>query len=692
MNRVLRALVFALAVALGSVPGLADVCGKSYTTTVFVDFDGGNDSTGSGTRAAPYRSLQKVVDTLFTGVATDTPISVEIVVAGTSGGTNTGSRGWDQFTFDTTGRTARTEVGQRDWTAADGARPSSAAIARPVLRADNPFTSLTAVSGSVVYKSNALSGFSTSGTNAVTGVSQVLYKPGVTTQLDSEGAWKCHIKIVGSNTDSDTTIRDALIAAGPYTAWYKTSTKEIFVNLDSNADADIVDATDLSATASNWSWCASQTVENFSKFRPIGFTDVRVENCDFVWGERGPVVFDASEAARIKGVRAYEMQVHGIMASYSNTALQNIVFENCEVHGGGQSATGTTMMAAAGQSNNANMSDVRFVNCKLRRYMLQNPGGINYNRTLSGTWDNRQYPLYFVGIGTSAASSSGLVLPGGAVVEGCTFEDVSSAKTMTTRAGLGDYTRHTAPANTADFLSYPVQYVRCNIRTFGTWLTSSETSNQGNTAVAFNNCKILCKSPDATLYTWGVRTAVVFSPPVDAAAKNYVGVFGGTEWVVDIGTADPSNLFCGFGPSVNGTANTGLRSYFTARDSTISLVSKSPQQTPIFEQNSDTDVADKHFFIDVQRSTLSYVTPPGMSLTGGQLSYRDLPASGNTSRIFLWNKYVGFNQTNISQANTTWTNFVANIDPYAVLNPVQQYVGPNNAPTPSITPWIRSRF
>ena len=617
MNRLFRVLAFALAVTIGSVHGLADVAGKSYTTTVFVDFDGGNDSTGTGAVGAPYRSLQKVVNTLFTPVAVGTAISVEIVVAGTSGGTNTGSRGWDQFTFDATSpaRSAQTDVGMRDWTAADGARPSSAAIARPTLRADNPFTTLTQVGATVVRKSNVLSGFSTSGTNAVTGVSQVLYKPGVTTQLDSEGAWKCHIRIIGSGTTADATVATNLIAAGAYTAYYKTDTKELFVNLDSNADT----VADLSTTAGDWSWCASQTVENFSKFRPIGFTDVRVENCDFLWGERGPVVFDASEAARFKGVRAYEMQVHGIMCSYSNVALQNIVFDGCEVHGGGKSSTGATMFVAAGQSANANVSNVRYINCYGRRYMLQNPGGA-INATA-------QYPLSFIGAGTSAASSSGLVLPGGVVIEGCTFEDVSTAKTMTTRADLVESVRHTPPADRTNFLNYPVQFVRCNIRTLGTWLTSSQLSNQANTAVAFNNCKILCKSPDASLYSWSVRTAVVFSPPVDASAANYMGVFGGTEWTVDIGNADPSNLFCGFGPSVNGTANTGLRSYFTARDSVISLVSKSPQQTPIFEQNSDTDAADKHFFIDVQRCTLSYVSPPGMSLTGGQLCYRDLPAS-----------------------------------------------------------------
>lgn len=653
---------------------------KTFTVERWVDLEFGNNSS-AGTRAAPWLTLQKVVDTDFTPAASGDPISVLVHVAGTSGGTNTNSRGWDQFTYDGSARSSPvTEIGFTDWKESDGARPGSAAIVRPVLRADNPFTTLTQIptgggyTGTVIYKSNVLSGFSTSGTNAVTGVSQVLYRPGVAAQLDADGAWRCHIKIVGSSTDTDATIASNLVAAGPYTAWYKTSTREIFVNLDTNADG----TADLLTTAASWSWCAQQTGESFSKIRPIGFSYVGVENIDFAFGERGPAIFDA-RTARVLNCRVYEMMCHGIICSYTNYALQDIRIEGCEIYGLGQSTTGQTLLALAGSSGNFDQLDCKILNCKVRRYMLQNPGGINYNRTFSGTWANRAYATFFLGIGTADSASAGVTRD--VEIIGSTFEDVSPSKTSTIDAGLCIGARHVVPSNRSEFLAYPIRFESCTIRTFGTWCERSVGSNEGSHSFGFWNCRILAASPDATAYPWGVRTAIVFATPVQAGATINYGFFGGTELTIDVGLADAGNNFAGIGVQDVSLTGRGLRDYLTMRDSTYTLVTRGPQVYPMFDQCGDTTAANKILVIDVQNSELASVGPIPLSLNAGQLAQRDLPAASNTSRVFLNNTYVGFNQANFTVSNATWAAFKTNVDPQGRLASTQQYVAPDYAPS-----------
>lgn len=645
---------------------------KTFAVERWVDLEFGNNSS-AGTRAAPWLTLQKVVDTDFTPAANSAPVSVLVHVAGSSGGSNSFCPGWDQFTFDAQARTSPvTEIGFVAWTEADGARPGGAAIVRPVLRADTPFPSaaLTQVNAGVVWKSNALSGFSTSGTNAISGVSQVLFRPGVAAQLDADGAWRCHLKIIGNTADTDTNIANALIAAGANTAWYNPSTRVIFVN-----------TTGLSTSGADYSWCPSQTVENFAKIRPIQFSYVGIENIDFAFGERGPAIFDA-RTARVLNCRVYEMQVHGIICSYTNYALQDIRIEGCEIYGLGQSTTGQSLLAMAGSSGNFDQIDCKIINCKVRRYMLQNPSGINYNRTFSGTWANRAYATYPLGIGTADSASAGTVRD--VEIIGSTFEDVSPAKTSTTDAGLCIGARHAIPANRDQFGTYPIRFINCNIRTFGTWCDRSVGSNEGSHSFGFWNCRILAASPDATAYPWGVRTAIVFATPVQAGATINYGFFGGTELTIDVGLADAGNNFAGIGVQDVSLTGRGLRDYLTMRNSTYTLVTKGPQVYPMFDQCGDTTAANKILVIDVQNSELASVGPIPLALNAGQLAQRDLPAANNTARVFRNNTYVGFNQGSFTASNTTWASFLTNVDPQGRLASEQQYQAPDLAPQASL--------
>lgn len=657
---------------------------KTFAVERWVDLDGGNDAS-AGTRAAPWRTLKKVADTDFVPIGTSTPISVLVHVAGTSGGTNATSTGYDQFTFDaaTPSRTAPTEIAFTPWTEADGARPSGAAIARPVLRADVPFSALTQVgasggyTGTVIYKSNVLSGFPTSGTGNITGVSQVLYRAGVPATLDVDGAWRCHFKIIGANADAEGTIAQALVTAGAYTAWYKTDTRVIYVNLDSDANA----AADLSTNASDWSWCPQQTGENFSKIRPIGFTYVGVEGMDFLWGERGPAIFDAN-TARIQGCRAYEMQVHGIICSYTNFALQDIRITDCEAHGLGQSSVGVTYIGVAGSAGNFDQTNCKIINCKVRRYMLQNPAGITYNRTFLGTWANREYATYPLGIGTADSAAAGFTRD--VELVGCTFEDVSPTKTSTIDAGLCVGARHAIPANRDQLGAYPVRFKNCDIRTFGTWFDRSLGTNEGTHAFGFSNCRIRIARPaDASSgFPWGFRTAFLTAAPTLAGAGIYYGFFDGTQLTIDVGNGDPSNQYAGIGVNDVSSTTAGLRVFTTFRNSTYTLVTKSPQTTPLFEMNPVSNAAHKILVIDAQNSPMASVGPVGLSLNNGILVARDLPAAGNTARVFLNGTYIGFNQANFTAANTSWTNFLTNVDPQGVQAATVPYIAPDLAPVP----------
>jgi len=656
---------------------MANQLSRSFDTTRYVDLDAGNDANDGTTAAQAWRTLGKVVTALFPGSG-PTPsgdrISVLVILAGTSGATNATSTGLDQFTYDASARTGVTELGIRMWTAADGNRPSSGTIGRPLLRADNPFTSLTQIGATTVYKSNNI----TPGGTVVIG--QVLFKPGQLSQLDADGAWKSHITYTTSTEAVDATVATAVLAAGTNQGIVRTTGGQTQIFVDT---AGLTGGT----TAANWSWCADQTVANFSKIRPIGFDYVGVLDVDTLYGERGIVVFDSGKPciAEIVGCRAYEHGVHGIMCSYSSSPLSNLTFDSCEVNGLGSSSIGNTMLAATGQSGNFDSSNVRIINCKLRRYMLQNPSGQVY------LWSNAkntqalaQYPIIPIGVGTSAAVTSGKVKD--AVISGCVIEDVSATKTMSTRGEPISAYRCEVPADRTAHNSYPVRVENCYISTRGTWLTYQDT-NYGDYAVSYKNCRILAESVDATLFSWSVRTGWVFFTPATAGTTQYVGLFG-TDYRVDIGLGNSTNTFAGIGPNNNSGAGAGLRHYFTARDSTMSIVTKAQGSSPLFEQNSANDAANKVLFIDVQNCRVGCVTPLGSPITNCALVQRDLPAAGNTSRIFLNNQYFNIRQDAWSTANATYAGFVTNVDPSAYLAKEAQFVQPNFAPA---APYLRRR-
>lgn len=630
---------------------------RSFTTTRYVDLDNGSDAANGQTNSTPWRTLGKVVSSLFPGSsASGDPISVLVILAGTSGGSNGTSTGIDQFTYDASARTGVTEIGIRMWTAADGARPSSGTIGRPMLRADNPLTlsgaaGWTLVSGTLYKTNSAVAG-------APASISGILYKAANLTQLDADGAWKCHLRHTnGTGGDAGATTN----AGTAWSSYYDTNTKILYVNNGTG-----------SPTTTDYSWCLSQTVENFSKIRPIGFTYVGALSVDTLFGERGIVSFDSGKPCitEIVDCRAYEPGVHGIMCSYSSSGLQNLRFENCEVHGLGKSSTGDTMFSMTGQSGNYDSYNCKIINCKARRYMLQNPAGALYQTA--------QYKITPIGVGTGPSTGYGKVTD--ALISGCIIEDVSSAKTMTTRAEPISAYRCSVPIDRTAHNSYPVRVENCYINTLGTWLTYQE-SNYGDYAVSFKNCRIYASGVDATLFSWSVRTGWVFYTPATAGTTQYIGMFD-NEYVVDIGLGNSTNTFAGIGPNNNSGAGAGLRHYFTARNSSLHIVTKAQGSSPLFEQNSTNDAANKVLFLDIQNCKVGCVTPLGSPITNCALVQRDLPAAGNTSRIFLNNDYFNIRQDAWSTANATYANFVTNVDPYATLQREGEYVTPNFAPAP----------
>lgn len=684
MIRIPRSIAFALAIALGIFnQAHAQIAApasrlRPMDTVRYVDLDGGSDAADGQSSSTPWRTLDKVRSALFPGSSTSSEsIRVLVILAGTSGGSNATSTGTDQFTYDASARTAyvpatqtwsgvETAIAFRSWTEADGARPSSGKIARPLLRADTPCAAgMTQLGTSVAYKINT----ALTGSPALLG--SVMFKPGQLGTLDADGASKVHMRLIGQGTSSEATIETDLVAAGAGTAYYRTTNSCIYVNTSGLTGG---------TTGTNYAWTLDQVTANFAKIRPIGFTYVGVENVDTAWGERGLVVFD-SLAAEIYGCRAYEHGVHGIHFSYTNYPLRNITVDGCEVYGLGNSATGFSMLAATGESGNLDASGIRFTNNRVRRYMLQNPSGSRYT--------SAQYPIVPIDIGTANATNRGKVLD--ALVKGCTIEDVSAAKSMTTRGEPIMVTRCAVPGDRTLHDTYPVRIENCDIRTLGTWLIYQGT-NYGDYAVSYKNCRVSASAPDATLYSWGVRGQIIFYTPATSGTTQYVGIFGGTQWRMDVGAGDAANTFPGFTPNNNSGAGAGLRHYLTARDSDISIVSVAQGTAPVFEQNSTSDAANKVLFLDVQRCRVGNVTPLGMALTKTQLVGRDLPASGNTSRVFLGNTYFNIQQTDFSGANATYANFVTNVDTLATLDLVNSEPRPDLAPTSIITPWIRSRF
>lgn len=668
-----------LALILGAPASAVADFARTFTNRCYVDLEYGSDAADGLTRTTPYRTLKKVADVYLTPVGVGTPISLGVVVAGRSGGTlagtstiNTGSTGWDQLSYDgtTRGTSIETSIGVRAWDESDGARPSSGRMVRPVLRSDTPFTSLTRHAATSVYYSEVFTVPST-----VIGASQVLYKAGnnyTLTNLDSDGAWKSHFVVIGSGAATASDIATALtttpLTAGYYNAYCKVlsaTTVQIYVNLDTNGDA----TADLSTTAINYSWVPSQSVENFAKIKLQGFTYIEIDGIDTVFGERG-IYIDGSLQTIVRNCRVYEPKVHGIACSYSTFALENILIENCEVYGLGSSSTGNTMISTTGASLSSDLTKVRIVNCKTVRYMLQNPAGQIYRWSVTNnTTALAQYPIFPLGIGTAASGSSGVVRQ--ADVVGCSFLDVSPAKTSYAQGDILAATRCRVPDDRGNFLSYPIRFDRCMFDTYGVWLLSSSTADQADVAYALNDCKVLIRATAAdAVAAFGVRTAFIFDIPTvtsdPAPVAIYFGIFGGTEFVVDIGTGDSGgNVMCGIGPKDVGSANKGLRAYFTARDSSLSIYSASQVIAPLFEQNSDLDVTDKILFVDVQRCTIAALTPIGKDDDKNQLIRRDTSTGTNTSRVFLNNRYVDFNSTNFSQSYATFAGFITNVDPYA---------------------------
>lgn len=648
----------------------------AFDITRYVDFDYGNDTTGDGlTLATAWKTLAKFKASVYTGVAIGTTVSALCVVAGVSGGTYgaSSSNGYDQLYIDafTDGRVAGisggngyTHIGVR---AAiyeiDGPRASSNTYVRPQLRCHTVFGSLTQYAatstyyvdlsaimpantyvGGVFFKAAQAGGYYNTVTNSV---------------FDGDGCAKIHL-LLQYGTDTEANINTA-ISAGVCRAYYQTTTKKLYVN-----------TTNLNTTAADFSWAPStglasmsptKGIEAWSKIVLIGCDTAAVEGVDTMWGERGVVIFDARRAY-VKDVHSFEPYVHGVIFSYSNWALQNIVCEDCKVFGLGKSSTGDTMFAATGQSGNFDSSGVVFRRCESVRYMLQNPAGARYTAA--------DYRIISFAAGTAASAGCGYLLPSGAVFEDCVHRDLSATKTYDTRAEFWAIARGTIPTDRSNPNTYPMIFRRLTAYIHGGMYTVSSSADQLGNCVAFDDCNIY---QVANGYRMAVdrskRTANVYHTP--NGTYWYHGLFG-TEWIVVVtaisnsgtGASEAGQTYCGFGWYTDG-GTTGNTIKWTAVDSTVLVVPTSNNNHYVYDQNSDNDVADKVFDILSRRGTVGIARLRGYPNNDGVLNYgvvfQDLPAASNTARVFSGTTLVGVNTP--SSANTTHANWVTNVDPYA---------------------------
>lgn len=653
----------------------------AFDITRYVDFDYGNDTTGDGlTLATAWKTLAKFKASVYTGVAIGTTVSALCVVAGVSGGTYgaSSSNGYDQLYIDafTDGRVAGisggngyTHIGVR---AAiyeiDGPRASSNTYVRPQLRCHTVFGSLTQYAatstyyvdlsaimpantyvGGVFFKAAQAGGYYNTVTNSV---------------FDGDGCAKIHL-LLQYGTDTEANINTA-ISAGVCRAYYQTTTKKLYVN-----------TTNLNTTAADFSWAPStglasmsptKGVEAWSKIVLIGCDTAAVEGVDTYWGERGVVIFDARRAY-VKDVRCFEPYVHGIIFSYSNWALQNIVCEDCAVYGLGYSAgTGDTMFAATGHSGNFDSSGVVFRRCTAVRYMLQSPAGTRYTASNLATYPN-DYRIVSYAFGTADSSGRGYLLPGGALMEDCVHLDLASTKTYDTRAEIIHVVRGTIPSDRENLNTYPLIVRRLTAYILGGMYKVSTNAHQLGECIAFDNCKI---TQIANGYRMAVdrgrRTANIYHTP--NGTYWYYGLFNGTEWIITItaisnsgtGASEAGQTYCGWGWVTDG-GTTGNTIKWTAIDSTTLVTPTSNNNHYVYDQNSDNDASDKVFDILTRRGTTGIARLRGYPNNNGGVVFQDLPAASNTARVFSGTTLVGVNTP--SSANTTHANWVANVDPYA---------------------------
>lgn len=608
---------------------------ESFATTRYIDFDGGSDSNSGLTPAQAWKTFAKAIAVEWTPILNSATLFDQLwVIAGTS-------RGLDQADMDCfaqripAGATSR--LGIRGWRASDGTRPGSAALKRPLLRADVAFTTLTQVNGTTVYKSNIVS--ATNGTN----ISQVLYKAGNNSQKDIDGAFMSHMLITGQGTTADNTIASNLVAAGANTAFYKTDTREVFVNT----------AGSLSLTASDWSYCGSQTVENNSKIRLQGFDLAVVEGVDTAWGERGIVIFDARKT-RIYNNRALEHKVHGIICSFSNWGLQDIIIKGNEVRGAGSSTTGNTMIGVSGGSGNFDMTNVLLENNYLVRYMLQNPSGTKYTAA--------DYPIRFYGLGTFTSSTGKLLQ---CLVKNSTHIDVTAAKSSTSNSWIHSLFRCEVVADANNVSTYPLIYRDCVFNLIGCALESEAGADNYN--YAFDACTIYQRGDvSVAASTWGYRTVMLFDVPVSPATFQ-VGLFN-SEWRVDIGVGVAGQACFGWGIKSDGAIGTPV--HLNVRRSKIFVISAHSNIAALFDFSNQTTAAgaNEGLAVNIADSVVGIINVPAGDPGANMVCFQDDPATGNLARVFNNNLYFGISPTAFSTSNGTLANWIANVDPLTQID------------------------
>lgn len=625
-----------------AIPGYSKLQ-ATFGTTRFIDLEFGNDGNSGLTPAQAWKTPTRAMAVEFTPIiASNTTFDQLWVIAGVG----RGNAPVDMNCF--LGRIAAgaiSRIGIRGWMPSDGARPGGGTVTRTIMRADTAFTTLTLVSGTI-YKSNALP-------VGTAKIGQVLYKALQASQFDSDGCCKSHCVINSQGTSADATIATLLTGAGAYKTYYKTDTREVFVNVTGAA---------TSTTPADWSWTPDDTAESWGMIRLSGFDQVSIQDITTCFGQRGIVVFDA-KAVESYGTEHYEHATHGFICSYSNFALNNINIEDVSVWGLGKSSVGVTQIGLSGQSGNFNMFGVTAKRLRTRKYMLQNPGGANYQAN---------YVINSLGIGTATQAGNGYVLPGGVVIEDSQFIDVNSAKVSPLYGSVSTGFRHTNPVDDTIESNYPVIFRRCYWRMLSGFYEGSSSGNpeELSHAYAFSNCRIDQKTDIPTmLATLGIRTAFVFDKPAGFASggKSTYGLFNGTEWAIDIGNGDAAQRCAAVGYKTDNTDGNPCR--MVVVNSTLKVKHSSTGQINMFDYTAVGTAGGVNLGLSTycKSSILAYATPPGHPNNANLLCFQDSPATDNLGRQFIGCKYINVNQAGFSTSNTTFANWVANVDPTGVI-------------------------
>jgi len=634
----------------------------AYTNTYYIDPQGGSDANSGLTMALAKQTWAGIKAAAYTPNVAAQRISFLVVVCGSSDNSDFFTGSTDQFLIDCFGdsRTGDFSVGVPFEThigiraaiyEVDGARISSRAYGRPLLRGDTVVSitsgsAWSAVSGTIYKSGNTLVG-------TPTDMGQLLYKPGTVTQYDTDGAAKSHLYLKTGTGGDAAAIAHCTTA---WTAYYDTSSNRLYIN----------DGTAVAPTNANYYWTKSSgdASQNWSKISLSGCTTVAIEGIDTAWTERGIVIFDARQVY-INDCRAFEHKVHGILCSYTNWKLQNITIENCTVYGlgtnnSGGTGVGNTMFSATGASGNFDAEGIRFNNCTAIPYMLQNPAGAKYDKATLG------YKIYPFGLGTAVSGTAGLLLPGGAILTDCVISHVTSAKSYQPDGWFVAGAHHTVPSDPTNINTYPIIFRRLTARILAGVAdqSGSGSANEYSHAVALDDCDIyqladVSGSTGVAAVTGSWNAPIWFGQPA-GGHHAYWGWFNGTRWIADPGTSQSTNTWYGMAMATDSTI--GNVCHFTKINSDFLLMANNSSNTIfVYDQADDADDTNKGLTLYCVGGKSGVIYPHGQRGNLTMIAHHD--ASATTSRVFRGETLIGVNgSSSVSTSNATIALWNANVD------------------------------